>query len=136
MGWLYDNLENDADMGGYGWGTAFSMAVWWSWKWRCWNIFGNNGKCWDRVKFIKNLAIEVTMAHAKSRDTPPVGDRVEKRIVWSPPVSAWLKMNTDRASWGNPGLAAAGGILGDENRIWVCGFALNVGVCSAPLAEL
>ncbi|CAA7018823.1 unnamed protein product [Microthlaspi erraticum] len=33
--WLYDNLGNDVDMGGYGWSTVFAMAAWWAWKWRC-----------------------------------------------------------------------------------------------------
>ncbi|CAA7033568.1 unnamed protein product [Microthlaspi erraticum] len=45
-------------------------------------------------------------------------------------------MNTDGASRGNPGSAAAGGVLRDEYGTWISGFALNIGVCSAPLAEL
>ncbi|CAA7051324.1 unnamed protein product [Microthlaspi erraticum] len=45
-------------------------------------------------------------------------------------------MNTDGASRGNPGLASAGGVLRDENGMWICGFALKLGICSAPLAEL
>ncbi|CAA7016724.1 unnamed protein product [Microthlaspi erraticum] len=42
----------------------------------------------------------------------------------------------DGASRGNPGIAAAGGVLLDEHGTWICGFALNIGVWSAPLAEL
>ncbi|CAA7034573.1 unnamed protein product [Microthlaspi erraticum] len=45
-------------------------------------------------------------------------------------------MNTDGASRGNPGPAASGGVLRDEHGTWISGFALNIGVCSAPLAEL
>ncbi|CAA7027274.1 unnamed protein product [Microthlaspi erraticum] len=62
--------------------------------------------------------------------------KVERRIAWEPPTSGWMKMNTDGASRGNPGLATAGGVLRDENGRWVHGFALNIGICSAPLAEL
>lgn len=99
-------------------------------------MFGHTGKCRDRVRFIKDLAIEVTMVHARSRDTPTMGIRIEKHITWCPPTSGWFKMNTDGASRGNPGLAAAEAVLRDENGVWVCGFAFNIGVCSAPLAEL
>ncbi|XP_019097453.1 PREDICTED: sugar transporter ERD6-like 17 [Camelina sativa] len=44
--------------------------------------------------------------------------------------------NTDGASHENPGLATAGGVLRDRMGQWCRGFALNIGICSAPLAEL
>ncbi|KAG7568483.1 Ribonuclease H-like superfamily [Arabidopsis thaliana x Arabidopsis arenosa] len=45
-------------------------------------------------------------------------------------------MNTDGASKGNPGLATASGVLRNSDGEWCGGFALNIGRCSAPLAEL
>jgi len=42
----------------------------------------------------------------------------------------------DGASRENPGLAAAGGAVRDGNENWVGVFALNIEICSAPLAEL
>lgn len=33
-------------------------------------------------------------------------------------------------------MAAAGGVLRDGEGNWCKGFSLNIGVCSAPLAEL
>ncbi|CAA7039902.1 unnamed protein product [Microthlaspi erraticum] len=45
-------------------------------------------------------------------------------------------LNTDGASRGNPGLATAGGVLRDGEGRWRGGFAINIGRCSAPLAEL
>ncbi|KAG7589698.1 Ribonuclease H-like superfamily [Arabidopsis suecica] len=48
----------------------------------------------------------------------------------------WFKLNTDGASHGNPGLAAAGGVVRDGEGNWCSSFALNIGICSAPLAEL
>ncbi|CAA7051323.1 unnamed protein product [Microthlaspi erraticum] len=65
--WVHENLVNDADMGGYVWSTIFAMGAWWGWKWRCWNVFGHPGKCRDRVKYVKDIAQEVTTAHQKSR---------------------------------------------------------------------
>nr|ABW81036.1 unknown [Arabidopsis lyrata subsp. lyrata] len=52
------------------------------------------------------------------------------------PEDGWSKMNTDGASQGNPGLATASGVLRNSDGKWCGGFALNIGRCSAPLAEL
>lgn len=62
--------------------------------------------------------------------------RVEKLIAWVRPDYGWTKLNTDGASHGNAGLATAGGVLRDSDGQWCGGFALNIGLCSAPLAEL
>ena len=47
-----------------------------------------------------------------------------------------MKLNTDGASHGNPGPAAAGGALRNGEGEWCGGFAVNIGSCTAPLAEL
>ena len=61
---------------------------------------------------------------------------VEKLIAWTRLSEGWVTINTDRASHGNPGRAAAGGVVRDEHGSWLVGFALNIGICSAPMAEL
>ncbi|KAG7556617.1 Ribonuclease H-like superfamily [Arabidopsis suecica] len=66
----------------------------------------------------------------------PRGARMERMIGWTKPSIGWYKLNTDGASHGNPGLATAGGVLRDSEGAWCGGFALNIGICSAPLAEL
>lgn len=136
--WLYTNLCDEAEVFGCQWSTIFAMAVWWGWKWRCDNVFGNKGKCRDRVRFIKDLAKEVMEAKAKvkSQGTNARGPRVETMIGWKEPPSGWVKLNTDGASHGNPGIATAGGVLRDEHGEWRGGFALHIGRCTAPLAEL
>ncbi|KAG7544019.1 Ribonuclease H domain [Arabidopsis thaliana x Arabidopsis arenosa] len=134
--WLYANLRDSVEMEGSSWSTVFAMGVWWGWKWRCGNVFGVNGKCRDRVKFIKELAKEVTAAHSTFSHPLQEGARIERQVAWLPPGDGWVKLNTDGASRGNPGLATAGGALRDEHGHWCGGFALNIGICSAPLAEL
>ncbi|CAA7059955.1 unnamed protein product [Microthlaspi erraticum] len=136
LSWLYTNLGSELDLGEYKWSTCFAMAVWWGWKWRCDNVFGSNRKCRDRVKFVKDIAKEVASAYTKTTNTGGMAQRVERQIAWQPPIQGWWKVNTDGTSRGNPGLATAGGVLRDEQGSWVCGFALNIGICSAPLAEL
>ncbi|CAA7031066.1 unnamed protein product [Microthlaspi erraticum] len=136
LGWLYENLGVHTEIGRYNWSTLFAITTWWGWKWRCWNVFGKTGKCRDRVKFLRDLAKETSEAHTKGRERGTAGVRVERHIVWTPPISGWFKVNTDAASKGNPGRALAGGVLRDEDGTWCGGFAINIGICSAPLAEL
>ena len=42
-----------------------------------------------------------------------------------------MKLNTDGSSLGNPGLAAAGGLIRDGNGSWVVGFTRKIGVASS-----
>lgn len=62
--------------------------------------------------------------------------RDERMIRWIPLGEGWTKLNTDRASHGNPGLATVGGVLQDRDGNWCGGFALNIGICLVPLAKL
>ncbi|KFK31801.1 hypothetical protein AALP_AA6G160600 [Arabis alpina] len=111
--WLYTKLGDDSKVGN---------SIW---------------KCRDRLKFLKDLALEVTSAHNKlGKRQSRNQERIEHMIKWQPPRDGWVKLNTDGASRGNPGLAAAGGVLRDGDGNWCGGFVLNIGICFAPLAEL
>ena len=134
--WLYTNLQADTVVDGQLWATSFALAAWWSWKWRCGNVFGENKLCRDRVKFAKDKVQEVLKANERAASTHSLVVRVERMIRWVEPSMSWFKLNTDGASRGNPGLAAAGGVLRDDTGRWCRGFALNIGRCTAPLAEL
>lgn len=57
-------------------------------------------------------------------------------VGWVRPIGHRVKVNTDRASKGNPGLATAGGLLRDSAGNWLAGFAYNIGVDSSLGAEL
>ncbi|AAF19536.1 F23N19.5 [Arabidopsis thaliana] len=109
---------------------------WWGWKWRCGNVFGENRKCRDRVKLVKDIAQEVAKANNCGSGSNNSRSRMERQVRWSKPSLGWCKLNTDGASHGNPGLATAGGALRNEYGEWCFGFALNIGRCLAPLAEL
>ncbi|XP_020871723.1 uncharacterized protein LOC9299799 [Arabidopsis lyrata subsp. lyrata] len=134
--WLYANLGDETERDGSKWSTKFAVSVWWGWKWRCGNVFGSNGRCRDRVRFLKDLAQEVDVAYLNMAGEAGQPPRVERLICWKPPRDGWMKLNTDGASHGNPGLATAGGVMRDGDGNWCGGFALNIGICSAPLAEL
>ena len=87
------------------WPMLFALTVWWCWKWRCGYVFGEEGKCRDRVQFLKDKAQEVISANVKLRKHVVVRERVKKHISWLRPVNGWFKLNTDGASRGNPGFA-------------------------------
>lgn len=85
---------------------------------------------------MKEVSKEVQLAHQLARGSSEAGERIERMIAWEPPCEGWTKLNTDGASRGNPGMATAGGVLRDHTGCWRGGFSLNIGICSAPLAEL
>ena len=134
--WLYENLGDCREVEGSRWSTIYAMTIWWAWKWRCGDIFDMNKKCRDKVRFVKELEREVTKSHQKLTVTKSGGVRIDRLIAWVPPQEGWLKLNTDGGSHGNPGVATAGGVIRDVNGIWGGGFAVNIGICTAPLAEL
>lgn len=55
---------------------------------------------------------------------------------WEKPPRGWAKLNTDVASFGNPGLAGYGGIVRDEHGNWVAGFSKRIRITSSFVAEL
>ena len=134
--WLYENLARDKPGDGSQWPTIFALTVWWCWKWRYGYVFGDIGKCRDRVQYVRDKAPEVMDANKNLSKRSVAGGRVEKQIAWKCPESGWYKLNTDGAARGNPGLATAGGVVRGKYGTWERGFAVNIGICSALLAEL
>lgn len=60
----------------------------------------------------------------------------EIRVSWKAPPVGWVKLNTDKASKGNPGLASVGGILQYFVGNWLGGFARPIGECLSVMVEL
>ncbi|KAA3475772.1 non-LTR retroelement reverse transcriptase-like [Gossypium australe] len=94
------------------WNVLFAVSLWWLWKWRNESIFQGN-------------------------DPPRTQPRRQERLIsWKPPPSGWTLINTDGASRGNPGSAAAAVCLRDDTGKWVARSVTNLGICSAALAEI
>jgi hypothetical protein len=62
-------------------------------------------------------------------------NKTEVRISWKPPMEEWVKLNTDGA-YKEGRVAGCGGVIRDSNGVWKGGFAKNLGICSAYVAEL
>ena len=57
-------------------------------------------------------------------------------IGWDIPPKGWYKINSDGAMKTSSGILSAGGLLRDDQGRWMAGFAVNLGRCSALVAEI
>lgn len=51
-------------------------------------------------------------------------------------MEGWYKLNTDGASFGNPGKARERGIIRDKEGHWLKGFSRSIGFTSSIMVEL
>ncbi|KAI3465658.1 hypothetical protein Pfo_022321 [Paulownia fortunei] len=59
-----------------------------------------------------------------------------QKVSWNRPPQDWIKLNSDGASKGNPGLAGIGGIVRDEFENLVNAFLVFVGETTNMVAEI
>ncbi|CAN6545200.1 unnamed protein product [Malus baccata var. baccata] len=57
-------------------------------------------------------------------------------VLWHPPPSSWVKVNTDGLAKGNPGPAACGGVFRDSAGYFLGGYSLCLGHRTSFYAEL
>ncbi|KAK0573128.1 hypothetical protein LWI29_003364 [Acer saccharum] len=117
----------------------FTVTLWFIWKWICAKVFDSNfqpplcpGKIiWKYVDYwlAINSVIDKDVAMKNCA------------IFWTPPPPPfppldWVKLNVDGRL--NPDLnsIAVGGIIRDNEKNWLMGFALNKGLGSIIEAEL
>ena len=57
-------------------------------------------------------------------------------ISWIPPPRDWIKLNVDGSLNHDLGSISAGGVIRDDKKMWLTGFAMNKGSGSVIEAEL
>ncbi|XP_024177862.1 uncharacterized protein LOC112183758 [Rosa chinensis] len=57
-------------------------------------------------------------------------------VLWHPPISPWVQLNTDGLAKGNPGPAACGGVFRDGTGHYIGGFCHGLGNQTGFFAEL
>jgi ribonuclease HI len=57
-------------------------------------------------------------------------------IKWQAPMAGWVVLNTDGAAKTGVGTAGCGGVLRNDNGVWMEGFAKGLGDTTAYMAEL
>ncbi|PON37487.1 Ribonuclease H-like domain containing protein [Trema orientale] len=66
---------------------------------------------------------------------PPKAPRIIE-VHWRVPPAGWLKVNTDGAAFGSPGLAGCGGVFRTSRGFFKGAFAVPIGKVYAFEAEL
>ena len=50
-------------------------------------------------------------------------------------MEGWCKLNSNGASFGNPGRAGGGGLIQDHRDAWIRGYTRNIGFTTSVIAE-
>ncbi|XP_038999129.1 uncharacterized protein LOC120124546 [Hibiscus syriacus] len=112
--WLAENLEKSKHSEEYI--AGFAATLWKLWTYRRVKSFDQNGVVSD----------ELGMWAPKD----------QFMVTWKAPSDGIIKLNTDGASQGSPGLAGAGGIFRNASGEWILGFSALVGICTSMAVEL
>ena len=80
--------------------------------------------------FKRNLAV-ILEAFSSSFSYP-----ITSLVRWDFPSFGFIKLNTDGAAKGAPGVAACGGLFRNFQGNWILGFSTRIGICNAFVAEL
>lgn len=126
--WLNVNLLQDANSGVISneWKLLFMTAIWRLWTRRCRFVFQP-----DETDLSSSGLVESILGLAKEMRTAYglEGRKVvkERLVSWQPPPPSVVKINTDGAARGNPGIAGAGDIFRDETGAWLLGFQAHLG---------
>lgn len=135
--WVVSNMSNDNSRDEE-WPMVFATTLWWLWKWRSMRVF-------DRVVEIPVDQLGFIMARVEmNRQAWQREEKVEGRgnkpcrevyVRWEYPREGWVKLNTDGASKGNPGMAGAGGIIRGARGEVIGMYAANCGATTCTRAE-
>ena len=136
--WLYSNLTNNLSFDlSMEWSLIFGVACWLLWQWRNKALF-DDAFCEmsNPIGFIKFKAKQFSHSTQFNDDEQSRRTKQSRLIGWDAPPMGWIKVNSDGARKSSSGLASAGGLLRDDQGRWVTGFAVNLGRCSALMAEI
>lgn len=110
--WLRDNCHNKAaHQSSVPWSYVFSFVIWDLWKYRNKVVFDNTTQNPILHRQSISQALEYYYCVGKVKNQRSM---VVIPVRWKKPSPNWYKLNTDKASFGNPGKAGGGGIIRDS----------------------
>nr|POF24256.1 putative ribonuclease h protein [Quercus suber] len=62
--------------------------------------------------------------------------RTTIQVRWLRPPISWFKLNSDRSSLGNLGIAGGGGLIRNDRGNWIKGYARSIGITAGVAVEL
>jgi ribonuclease HI len=135
--WVDLNLSTD--MGGtkdLAWDAVWATTCYWLWRWRNQRVHDSNYTSqWKPWSFILKFANDYkTTKYARETEQPC--HKVMKDIQWKCPEKGWISLNTDGAAKSDTTMAGCGGILRNDNGIWITGFSKFLGSTTAYMAEV
>ncbi|CAA0835161.1 Polynucleotidyl transferase- ribonuclease H-like superfamily protein, partial [Striga hermonthica] len=135
--WLSINLFGGLNLGpdSSSWHATFIAAIWRLWTRRCKFLFEPENTTLDAAMLVESIKRTTTEMGLAYTTLPKIVNHA-LIIAWSPPTPGFVKLNTDGASFGNPGSAGAGGLIRDSVGNWLVGFRLHLGVCTNMVAEM
>lgn len=119
--WIIEKLDPRSPDKNEKWLTAFAMAIWWLWRWRCCKIFDKSEEIPEKpVDFVRFRVTEIERAMENGELCPDCckPSRIEVYLQWVAPPEAWHLLNTDGAAKGNPGPAGVAESFGIQMGRW------------------
>lgn len=133
--WMDENLGSKVLFSGVEWRIIFAITLGRLWTIRCSYTMKDEDTSLETHSILANImssAIEVMQAFGNCSAL----NKADLHIQWVAPGDGVVKLNTDGAAKGNPGVAGAGGLIRSSIGTWLMGFQLHLGVCSNMEAEL
>ncbi|KAK0605740.1 hypothetical protein LWI29_030217 [Acer saccharum] len=133
--WLEDNLKcSTLHLGRVPGYLIFAVTLWFIWKWRCDKVFNPSFQVpRGPGQIVWSYAADWLASNSGLEADTGLPMRL---ISWSPPPLGWVKLNIDGSFNRDLGSISAGGVIRDDRKLWLTGFAVNKGLGSVLEAEL
>ncbi|KAK4476678.1 hypothetical protein RD792_015838 [Penstemon davidsonii] len=136
--WLHDNLTgmsfNNIIYPNISWDRLFAATVWAIWKSRNSAVFANKVEHTREIVFtIKKMVMDFEHAFPGKK---LISKATTVQADWVKPDKGWFKVNTDGSVLVEKKSAAAGGVIRDDEGVWILGFSRNLGDVTITVAEL
>ena len=111
----------------------FLFGVWTLWQHRNKVVFQHKTHIVTIHEEIMHRAVECSYCAQKSKASTP---RISVQLRWEKTQQNWYKLNTNRASLGNPSTSGGGGVIRNEEDHGIRGFSRNIGTTTSLIAEI
>ncbi|KAK3225126.1 hypothetical protein Dsin_004988 [Dipteronia sinensis] len=131
---VFSAFQRRASADTYGYFFRQAMSVSFSDQIKCGALFMSQNRL--GIGCMRNCVDDLLILHRFCLSGRPGKAPVIRSVVWSPPVPGWIKVNTDGAALGSPGVSGCGGVFLTYRSFVKACFAVPLGQVFAFEAEL